>query len=300
MKKLISLLLLICIMLPLCVPSVSGYEKLPAPDWVTVISNADYSKTVIIKTPTYMLEYIDCYEYSTDGFLTKEQLDKSGGEFVFDKTTEFSLRYISYGIESETYTVTVEINKITVVTSDSANISVLIPFDSPVPANITLSAYEIVSGTAHTKVQEILGEKVSFRFYNTSVMLGGKPYSPDVPLSYLFPCDDLDARFCKIYTVDESGKLSLIESKQEMNMRLCETDKTGFFIVAEDKAYRKGDLNGDGEVLADDARIALRIAAQLENASTKQVSAGDINKNNSIDAADARSILRAAAKLDNL
>ncbi len=300
MKKIISVLLTLCIMLPFCTFSASCYDKLPAPDWVTITPNQDYSKTVTIKTPSYMLEYIDYYEYSTDGFLTKQMLSKTGGEFVFDKTTEFSLRYIRYGVESETFTVTVTINRITIITSDSTNISVLIPFGSPVPTDITLSAYEVVSGAANTIVQEKLGKEVNFRIFNTAVMHNNRPYNADIPLAYLFPCEGFDARFCKLYSLDADTELELISSQPEMNMLLCETQKTGLFVIAEDKRFRPGDLNGDGEIKAEDARAALRFSAMLDSPTEQQIIAGDINKSSVIDATDARKILRAAAKLENL
>ena len=300
MKKVISVFLILCIMLPLCTFSASCYDKLPAPDWVTITPNHDYSKTVTIKTPSYMLEYIDYYEYSTDGFLTKQMLSKTGGEFVFDKTTEFSLRYIRYGVESETFTVTVSINKITVIISDSTNISVLIPFGSPIPADITLSAYEVVSGAANNIVQEKLGNEVNIRIYNTAVMHNNRPYNADTPLTYLFPCEGFDARFCELYALNTNAELEIIKSQPEMNMLLCETEKTGLFVVAEDKRFRPGDLNGDGEVKAEDARLALRISAQIDSPTEQQISAGDINKSSAIDASDARKILRASAKLEKL
>ena len=300
MKRIISSILIIIIMMSVCTATANGYDKLPAPDWVTVTPNADYSKTLTIKTPSYMLDSIDYYEYSTDNFLTTHMLSKNGGEFVFDKTTEFSLRYVRYGIESETITVTVEINKLTIITSDSTNISVLIPFGSGTPTDLTLSAYEIAGGSANDKVQEKLGDTVNFRIYNTALMRSNKPYTPEMPLNYLFPCEGFEARFCKLYKLDSNANLTLIESQQEMNMLLCETDETGMFVVTEDKRYRPGDLNGDGEVRADDARTALRIAAQLEKATEKQIIAGDLNKSMMIDASDARKILRCAANLEKL
>ena len=61
-----------------------------------------------------------------------------------------------------------------------------------------------------------------------------------------------------------------------------------------------GDLNGDGEVKAADARLALRFAAKVDTPTAEQIVAADIDGNGKITAADARSILRAAAKLEEL
>ena len=60
-----------------------------------------------------------------------------------------------------------------------------------------------------------------------------------------------------------------------------------------------GDLNGDNKVAANDARLCLRAAAQLEKLTDAQLAAADIFATNTVTAANARKILRVAAKLDN-
>ena len=129
-------------------------------------------------------------------------------------------------------------------------------------------------------------------------MRNNKEYKTTTPYNYLFPCTNFDARYCKIYKMDSEGNITLIESEPEMNMRFCKTDMTGLFLVVEDKVYSPGDLNGDGQILANDARLALRISAKLETATAQQTVSGDINKNGHIDASDARKILRYSAGLD--
>ena len=61
-----------------------------------------------------------------------------------------------------------------------------------------------------------------------------------------------------------------------------------------------GDLNGDGRVHADDARIALQAAARLIETTDTLLYYGDIDGNGKISATDARRILRAAARLESL
>lgn len=65
-----------------------------------------------------------------------------------------------------------------------------------------------------------------------------------------------------------------------------------------DKYLIMGDLDGNGKVTAEDARIALRIAARLQNATKYQMQVGDLNKDGKITAGEARLILRFVAKLD--
>lgn len=299
MKKLICFLLVLILTASSINIIAAGYDSLPSPDWVTVSLNPDASKTLTITTPTYMIDKVDYYEYSTDSFVTVQKLgNKDGGEFVFETTCEFSLRYYSSGIMSETYTVNVVINKITVITSHSTNISILIPFGSPIPTDITLSGYEITGGNDYTTAKNAVGENRNFRIYNVAVMRNNKEYKTDIPYNYLFPCGDFDARYCEIYNMDSRGKITLVESSPDMNMRSVKSDMTGLFLVVEDKTYCIGDLNGDGKVVANDARLALRISAQIETATEQQTVSGDINKNGKIDASDARMILRAAASLE--
>ena len=64
-------------------------------------------------------------------------------------------------------------------------------------------------------------------------------------------------------------------------------------------SYRLGNLNGDDEITAADARLALRIAAKLEPVTdSKMFIVADVNVDGVITSADARKILRVAAKLD--
>ena len=60
----------------------------------------------------------------------------------------------------------------------------------------------------------------------------------------------------------------------------------------------KGDLNLDGRINASDARLALRIAAQLDIADGLLFTIGDVNEDGKINAIDARKILRVAAQLE--
>ncbi len=61
--------------------------------------------------------------------------------------------------------------------------------------------------------------------------------------------------------------------------------------------YTPGDVNGDGDVLANDARLALRASAQLETLEGSAFLAADVNEDGKILADDARQILRFSAHL---
>ncbi len=64
--------------------------------------------------------------------------------------------------------------------------------------------------------------------------------------------------------------------------------------------YSKGDITGDGKIMANDARQALRAAVGLTTLSGMTFFAGDADRNGEITSADARLILRASVGLENL
>ena len=72
------------------------------------------------------------------------------------------------------------------------------------------------------------------------------------------------------------------------------------YASAENKTYSLGDVNGDGNITASDARTVLRVAAKLEDETEAIALYGDIDLNKNITASDARRILRIAAKLDKV
>ena len=61
--------------------------------------------------------------------------------------------------------------------------------------------------------------------------------------------------------------------------------------------YIPGDVNGDGQIFANDARLALRASARLEVLDARALLAADYNGDGELIAADARAILRVSAKL---
>lgn len=297
LKSFVSVILMLCILSSVGF-TVSADDPLPAPDWVQISTNKDGSKTVTVTTPPYMSDVINYYEYSVDSGLTWEKLsDPTGGEFVFDTTTEFSLRYVYSGFRSTVYTVTVTVSKTTTVTS-SAGITLLIPLESEMPTDVTLSAYEIISGTYYSAVYNFFGENRPFRLFDVTIMRNNKVYNTDIVNTWLFPKGDFDIEYCKIYYLSDNGDLYLLDSQPELNMLTVNTDRTGIFVVVEDRSYCKGDVTGDALITASDARLALRKSAQLEELNETELSAADYNGDGTVTSADARLILRVSAGLE--
>lgn len=61
-----------------------------------------------------------------------------------------------------------------------------------------------------------------------------------------------------------------------------------------------GDVDLNGKIDAEDARLALRAAAKLDTLTAEQFARADVDGNGELNAIDARKILRAAAKLEEL
>ncbi|MBR3766822.1 MAG: dockerin type I repeat-containing protein [Clostridia bacterium] len=62
-------------------------------------------------------------------------------------------------------------------------------------------------------------------------------------------------------------------------------------------ASEKGDVDGDGILLANDARATLRFSVNLDEPTEEQFAAADFDSNGKVEAADARSILRISVGL---
>lgn len=89
------------------------------------------------------------------------------------------------------------------------------------------------------------------------------------------PFDGRNSEFCTVYSCTFCGKQNLVYTVEP------------------------GDVNTDGKVNASDARLALRIAAGLDDADDETVRIGDLSGDGKITAADARLILRKASQLDD-
>lgn len=64
--------------------------------------------------------------------------------------------------------------------------------------------------------------------------------------------------------------------------------------------YKLGDISRDGDIAADDARLALRYSVNLEYYTKAHLKIGDVNSDSKITAMDARIILRASVKLEEI
>ena len=82
-----------------------------------------------------------------------------------------------------------------------------------------------------------------------------------------------------------------------MTLFAYKTETYGTAFLGKYTIVIMGDVNCDGEVKANDARLVLRAAAKLEKLGEYRSLAADWNKNSVITASDARMILRRSAGL---
>ncbi len=75
--------------------------------------------------------------------------------------------------------------------------------------------------------------------------------------------------------------------------------KEDMTVTAVYEGHRPGDVDGNGDVLANDARLALRFSAKLEELDKYQQKAADVDGSGDVLANDARQILRFSAKLQS-
>lgn len=84
-----------------------------------------------------------------------------------------------------------------------------------------------------------------------------------------------------------------------LNVNLQDASSKGVIkrIDEADLTVLKGDIDGNGQILAEDARLALRASAGLHKLTDTQKLAADVNEDGKVLADDARQILRYSAKL---
>ena len=97
--------------------------------------------------------------------------------------------------------------------------------------------------------------------------------------------------------VDPAELTELTEIHVYDDMFDCSYPGEHFSHKGESGDFKAGDVNADGQVLANDARLALRASASLEKLNDTQTKAADVDEDGKVLANDARQILRFSAQL---
>ena len=97
------------------------------------------------------------------------------------------------------------------------------------------------------------------------------------------------------YTVSETDNLTT----GVQNVVVSYKEFSQVFSIFVTAVYSRGDVSGDGNIKAEDARTILRAAVGLTSLEGRRFIAGDVDRDNKITAADARLTLRAAVGLED-
>ena len=100
----------------------------------------------------------------------------------------------------------------------------------------------------------------------------------------------------EVASVDENGQITAIR-EGVANITITNGNISATIAINVKPAYRKGDLDEDGEITVGDALKALRIAAKLVEPTPKELLIGNVDGDDDITVGDALMILRVAAKL---
>ncbi len=113
------------------------------------------------------------------------------------------------------------------------------------------------------------------------------------------PIEELPGKYVFTYAkgVDPATLTEIMENKtfdDTFDYAYPEKTFTHKAASSEEPAFTLGDVDGDGEVTAADARDALRASVKLENyaSGSREFLAADVDKDNALTSADARLILR--------
>lgn len=103
---------------------------------------------------------------------------------------------------------------------------------------------------------------------------------------------------------NDFGAITVSGNKLVFNAYSADGDsvsKTDCFAIAKaDVKVVMGDCDGDGEITANDARLALRYTVDLEDLDEIALIAADVDGDNKVTASDARAILRATVDLEEI
>ncbi len=287
--------------------SMSGYED-AASEWMEVppehtnvyipmISNAApkvesvdvFAERAVITFTQYMdITYVNTDNVKFDGYngriaaIDKTETEKGSGVF-YAKSFSFT--------PDRAFTGEV---KATVVNAANYAGEALYPAYSGTftvaaePANLTAPAFVLVK-YGETKEIEITADNATGRTVTVSA---------DSAITELS---------ANSVTLDKNGKATIsvkaiMPGEAKLTITLAGTTLTaGTSVKARisDEEAIPGDVDGNGQVLANDARLALRASAKLETLDEIQTKAADVDGSGDVLANDARQILRFSAKLQH-
>jgi hypothetical protein len=273
-------------------------SDLPDLTWIEQKSvdddNPYAGRSVRFHTPSSVTVKIDSYEYSLDGKTWTDLPGPAGGELIVNESKLIFIRYISDDTPSRPTSVYVELVPSKVLTESQLGIKAKLPGEASL-GNIRLGAYEIVAGVDYNQAKQLMSNYV-FKLINIMFLDGKNEIgSLSKPANILLPVPkDFNAGTCIIYKISAGKAVEVFSAVSGSDLSFSATG-SGLYIIAD--PILLGDLNFNGKVQAEDARLVLRYVAKLDSLTPKQLQVADMDGDGKVSASDARIILRIAAKL---
>jgi hypothetical protein len=273
-------------------------SDLPDLTWIEQKSvdddNPYAGRSVRFHTPSSVTVKIDSYEYSLDGKTWTDLPGPAGGELIVNESKLIFIRYISDGTPSRPTSVYVELVPSKDLTESQLGIKAKLPGEASL-GNIRLGAYEIVAGVDYNQAKQLMSNYV-FKLINIMFLDGKNEIgSLSKPANILLPVPkDFNAGTCIIYKISAGKAVEVFSAVSGSDLSFSATG-SGLYIIAD--PILLGDLNFNGKVQAEDARLVLRYVAKLDSLTPKQLQVADMDGDGKVSASDARIILRIAAKL---
>lgn len=299
MKKALKVLAIVLISAILFSNSLTSLASdLPDLTWIEQKSVDDSNpyagRSVRFHTPSSVTVKIDSYEYSLDGKTWTDLPGPAGGELIVNESKLIFIRYISDGTPSRPTSVYVELVPSKDLTESQLGIKAKLPGEASL-GNIRLGAYEIVAGVDYNQAKQLMSNYV-FKLINIMFLDGKNEIgSLSKPANILLPVPkDFNAGTCIIYKISAGKAVEVFSAVSGSDLSFSATG-SGLYIIAD--PILLGDLNFNGKVQAEDARLVLRYVAKLDSLTPKQLQVADMDGDGKVSASDARIILRIAAKL---
>ncbi len=186
---------------------------------------------------------------------------------------------------------------------DASGISVFC-VDDTYTEEITVKVDVVYDGASFEVINKEIGN-FSAQIFDITTYVADEKVQPNGTVLVKIPIPEgFNAEKLEIYYISDDGvAVEKLNSYIEDGNFICfEAEHFSQYAVVDASEelpqYILGDVNSDGNVNAADARLALRISAELDTPTDIQNKAADVDLNGTVNASDARLILRYSAGLE--
>lgn len=164
---------------------------------------------------------------------------------------------------------------------------------------VDLEITNIFDGDSYNFLNKEKGN-FDFKIYDIKTKIDNKEVQPNGKVLVKLPIPaNYDRSKLRIYHVTSEGVVEPVDMWIDGDYACFEAEHFSAYALVDESQSKVayGDVNMDGQVLANDARLALRASASLEQLDPVPALVADVDGNGKILANDARQILRFSAKL---